>query len=63
MTFVSLKMWLCWQHAGSSGSGFAGRGESRFTGSSGSGCAGSKLVAVDWASLEGVNVRSLGATW
>jgi len=63
MTLASLKMWLCWQHAGSSGSGFAGRGESRFTGSIGSGFAGSKLVAVDWAALEGVKVTSLGASW
>jgi len=31
--------------------------------SSGSGFAGSKLVAVEWTSLVGVKVASLGASW
>ena len=50
-----MTIWLRWEHAhssgsgfaGSSGSGFAGSSGSGFTGSSGSGIAGSELVAVE----------------
>jgi len=49
LTRTSLTIWLCWVQAGSSGSGFAGRGEIGFTGSSGSGFTGSKLVAVEYS--------------
>jgi len=60
LTLSSLTIRLCWEQAGSGGSGLAGRGETSFTGSSGSGLAGSKLVAVDLAWLVGVKVASLG---
>jgi len=49
VTLTSLKIWLCWEQAGSSGSGFAGRGATSFAGSNGSGFSGSKLVAVAWS--------------
>jgi len=42
-------IWLHWEQAGSSRSGFADRGETSFAGSSGSGFAGRKLVEVEWS--------------
>jgi len=68
---TSLIIWLCWEQAGSGGSGFAGRGETSFAGMGGAGFtgrgqtsfAGSKLGAEDRASLVGVKVASLGASW
>jgi len=47
LTLTSLTIWLRWEQAVSGGLGFAG----------------SKLVAVDLASLVGVKVASLGASW
>jgi hypothetical protein len=41
----------------------AGRGETTFAGISGSGIAGSKLGAVDLASLVDVKLGLLGASW
>ena len=41
----AVDLWLHWEQSGSGGSGFTGQGESGF--------AGSKLVAVDRASLVG----------
>jgi len=63
LTLTSLTMWLRWEQAGSVWSSFIGRGESGF--------AGSKLVAVDPASLVWVklaspvevDLASLGASW
>jgi len=71
ITLTSLTIWLHWEQAGSSGSGFAGRGETSFAGSSGAGytgrgetgCAEGKLVAVEWALLAGLKVASPGASW
>jgi len=51
VTLTSLTIWLCWEQAGSIGSGFTGRGETSFFGSSGSGFTGRKLVAVEWLLL------------
>jgi len=79
ITLTSRTIWHCWKEAGSGGSGFAGRGETRFAGSCGSGFdgrgktgfIGSNLVAVDLASLVVVklaslvamDLASLGASW
>jgi hypothetical protein len=49
-----------WEQAGSSGSGFAGWGESCFTLRDKTDFAGCKLVAVDLASLVGVKLALLG---
>jgi len=49
VTLTSLTIWLCWEQADSSGSGFTGRGETSFAGSSGSGFTGRKLVVVEWS--------------
>ena len=51
LTLTSLTIWLHWKQADSGGSGFAGRGET--------GIAGSKLVAVDMASLVAQNLHWL----
>jgi len=56
-----LLIWLCWEQADSSGSGFAGRREAGLAGFSGFGFAGSKLVVVEMASLVAVNLDSLWA--
>jgi len=55
LTFTSLKMLLCWQQAGSGGSGIAQMGTTGF--------AGRKLVKVDPALLVGVKLALLGASW
>jgi hypothetical protein len=68
LTFLTIS--LHWEQARSSGSGFAGRGETSFTVSGGAGytgrgetgCTGGSLAAVNWASLVGVKVASLGAS-
>ena len=67
-TLTSLTIWLRWELAGSSGCGFAGRGETCFAGRGGSGFtsrvktgfAGSKLVAVDQALVVGGCSRGFG---
>jgi len=75
LTLTSLTIWLRWEQAGSSGSGFTGRGETDFAGSKivavecslsplgQPGFAGSKLVALDLASLVAVDLDSLIACW
>ena len=55
LTLTCLAISLCWEQAGSGGSGIAGRDENGF--------AGSKLVAVDSALLVGVKLALLGATY
>jgi len=51
LTLTSLTIWLCWEHAGSGGSGFTGTGVTGFTGSNTPGLTQSMLVAVDMTSL------------
>jgi len=51
LTLTCLTISLCWEQAGSGGSGIAGRGATGFT--------GSKLVQVGPASLVGVKLASL----
>jgi len=55
LTLTSLTIWLRWEQAVSGECGFAGRGETGFP--------GSRLVAEDMASLVGVKLASLGASW
>jgi len=69
LTLTSLTIWLHGEQVGSSGSGFAGSGQTSVAGSSGSGITGmgetgfigSKMVAVDLALLVGVKLGLLVA--
>jgi hypothetical protein len=61
LTLTSLTHWHCRWSAGSSGSCFAGRGESGFSSSSGTVLTGSTLVGVDVAVLILENMHALWA--